>query len=192
MAQQLILPINEARITASYKNSNYKKQFGYTHYGIDMTDKNRRTFTVWGSGIGEVIETGWSDSGGNVIVVIYRECLLTDGTVKDLTFRYYHLSNIYVKKGQKITKDTKLGLYGNTGYSSGAHLHLEADTDAREKYACYTPQISKNSGVLKRGTDSTIDPIRCLYVKSSSPDWQSVHSSGFNTVNNNGISFPKY
>ena len=49
MAQQkLILPINETRITASYKNSNYKKQFGYTHYGIDMTDKNRRILTVWG------------------------------------------------------------------------------------------------------------------------------------------------
>lgn len=190
MAQKLILPINETRITASYKNSNYKRQFGYTHYGIDMTDKNRRTFTVWGSGIGEVVETGWSDSGGNVVVVIYRDCLLTDGTTKDLVFRYYHLANIYVKKGQKITKDSKIGLYGNTGFSSGAHLHLEVDVDC--DYPCYTPQISKNSGVLKRGTDSTIDPIRCLYVKSSSPDWQSVVSSGFNTVNSNGISFPKY
>lgn len=192
MAQKLIMPINEARITASYKSKNYKKLFGYTHYGIDMTDKNRRTLTVWGSGIGEVVECGWSDSGGNVVVVIYRDCLLTDGTVRDLVIRYYHLASIYVKKGQKITKDSKLGLYGNTGFSSGAHLHIEIDTDAREKYACYTPQISKNSGVLKRGTDSTIDPIRCLYVKSSSPDWQSVVSSGFNTVNNNGIDFPKY
>ena len=106
MAQKLILPINNTRITAGYKNNNYKQQFGYTHYGVDMTDKNRRNYTVWGSGIGEVVETGWSSSGGNVIVVIYRDCLLTDGTVKDLVFRYYHLSAIYVKKGQKITKDS--------------------------------------------------------------------------------------
>ena len=41
MAQKLILPINQARITAGYKNANYRKQFGYTHYGIDMTDKTR-------------------------------------------------------------------------------------------------------------------------------------------------------
>ena len=188
--QKLILPLNSCRITASYKSKNYKNLFGYTHYGIDMTDKNRRTLTVWGSGIGEVVETGWSDSGGNVVVVIYRDCLLTDGTVRDLVFRYYHLDKITCKKGDRINKDSRLGLYGNTGASSGAHLHLEVDVDC--DYPCYTPQISKNSGVLKRGTDSTIDPIRCLYVKSSSPDWQSVVSSGFNTINKNGIDFPKY
>ena len=188
--QKLILPLNSCRITASYKSKNYKNLFGYTHYGIDMTDKNRRTLTVWGSGIGEVVETGWSDSGGNVVVVIYSDCLLTDGTVRDLVFRYYHLDKITCKKGDRINKDSRLGLYGNTGASSGAHLHLEVDVDC--DYPCYTPQISKNSGVLKRGTDSTIDPIRCLYVKSSSPDWQSVVSSGFNTINKNGIDFPKY
>ena len=188
--QKLILPLNSCRITASYKSKNYKNLFGYTHYGIDMTDKNRRTLTVWGSGIGEVVETGWSDSGGNVVVVIYRDCLLTDGTVRDLVFRYYHLDKITCKKGDRINKDSRLGLYGNTGASSGAHLHLEVDVDC--DYPCHTPQISKNSGVLKRGTDSTIDPIRCLYVKSSSPDWQSVVSSGFTTINKNGIDFPKY
>lgn len=192
MAQKLILPINEARITAGYKNNNYKKQFGYTHYGVDMTDKDRRTYTVWGSGIGEVVECGWSSSGGNVIVIIYRDCLLTDGTVRDLVFRYYHLDKITCKKGDRINKDSRLGLYGNTGASSGAHLHLEVDVDAREKYACYTPQISKNSGVLKRGTDSTIDPVRCLYVKASGPDWQSVISSGFDTVQPKDINYTKY
>ena len=41
MVQQLILPINACRLTATYKSKNYKKQMGYTHYGVDMTDKNK-------------------------------------------------------------------------------------------------------------------------------------------------------
>ena len=42
----------------------------------------------------------------------------------------------------------------------------------------------RNSGVLKRGIDSTLNPIDCLWVKASSPDFQSFHSSGYNTVEN--------
>ena len=112
MVQKLILPINACRLTATYKSKNYKKQMGYTHYGVDMTDKNKKDKNVWASGVGEVLETGWSNSGGNVVVVLYKDCLLTDGTVRDLVIRYYHLAKIICKKGQKTSKDTWLGLYG--------------------------------------------------------------------------------
>lgn len=190
MAQKLILPINRARITAGYKNQQYKKMFGYTHYGVDMTDRDKKNITVWGSGDGEVVEAGWSDSGGNVLVILYKDCLLKDGTIKDLIFRYYHLEKIYVEKGQKITKDKKVALYGNTGASSGAHLHLEVDTDIL--YPCHTPQISKNSGVLKRGTDSTINPVECLYIKTTAPDLQSVSDSGYNTLTSADLSYRIY
>lgn len=190
MAQKLILPINKCRITSGYKNSNYRKQFGYTHYGVDMTDKNRKDFTIWGSGVGTVKEAGWSNSGGNVVIVVYKNCLLTNGTVKDLTLRYYHLDKIYVKKGQKVDANTKLGLYGNTGASSGAHLHLEVDVDTT--YYQYTPQISRDNGVLKRGTDSTIDPVTCLYVKTSSPDCQSITNSGYDTLTSSDLNYKKY
>lgn len=190
MAQRLILPINNCRITSGYKNSNYKRQFGYTHYGVDMTDKNRRNLTVWASGVGEVKLTGWSNSGGNVVIVVYKDCLLTDGTVKDLTIRYYHLDSISVKAGQKVTKDSKLGNYGNTGASAGDHLHLEIDEDT--KYYQYTPQISRDNGVLKKGTDSTINPTKCLYVKTSAPDYQSIIGANYNTLTTSDINYKKY
>ena len=190
MAQKLILPINEARITAGYKNANYKRDFGYTHYGVDLTDKNKKTLTVWGSGDGKVVEAGWSNSGGNVVIVVYNDCLLTDGTVKDLTIRYYHLDKITCKKGDRINKDSRLGLYGNTGASSGAHLHIEIDVDV--SFPCHTPQIAKNSGVLKAGTDSTINPTTCLYVKTSSPDNQSITNSGYDTVTSSDLNYQKY
>ena len=50
MAQKLILPINKLRITAGYKNANYRKEFGYTHYGCDFTDQAKADKKVWGSG----------------------------------------------------------------------------------------------------------------------------------------------
>lgn len=187
MAQKLILPINKCRITSGYKNANYKRQFGYTHYGVDMTDKARKDKTVWGSGIGTITHCGWHPSGGNVVVAVYKDCLLPNGKTMDIAMRYYHLEKIYVTKNQKITKDTKLGLYGNTGASSGAHLHIEVDTDI--KYPNYTPQTSKSNEVLKSGVDSTLNPVNVLWVKASSPDWQEVSNSGYDTLTSTDLGY---
>lgn len=189
MRQKLILPINKCRITAGFKNANYKKQFGYTHYGVDMTDKDRVDTTIWGSGNGEVYDIGWSDSGGIVVAIIYKDCLLPNGSVKNLVIRYYHLSSVNVKKGQKITKDTRIGYYGNTGASSGAHLHIEIDTDIN--YPLHTPQISKNSGILKKGTDTVLNPVDVLWIKTTSPDNQSVSDSGYDTLTSSDLNYKK-
>ena len=187
MAQRLILPINQARITAGYKNANYRKQFGYTHYGVDMTDKNRSDKRVWGSGNGEVTHAGWHPSGGNVVVIVYKECEAKNGKWYDITIRYFHLDSIKVKVGQKVTKDTMIGYYGNTGSSSGAHLHIEVDHDI--KYPNYTPQTSRSNDVLKSGRDTTLNPVDILWCKTSAPDNQSVHHAGYDTVTSSDLTY---
>lgn len=180
MSQKLILPINQCRVTASYKNPNYQRDFGYRHYGCDFTDLNKKDKTIWASGNGTVVETGWSDSCGNVVIVVYPSCELASGKVMDLTVRYYHLEKILAKKGQKVTKDTRLGYYGSTGASTGDHLHFEVDTDC--DYYNYTPQIGKNSGILRSGIDTTLNPLDCIWIKPTKPDYQSFHLSGYDTV----------
>lgn len=187
MAQKLILPINEARITAGYKNANYKKQFGYTHYGVDMTDKARKDKRIWGSGDGEVTHAGWHPSGGNVVVIVYKECEAKSGKWYDIAIRYFHLESISVKVGQKVTKDTVIGYYGNTGASSGAHLHIEVDHDI--KYPNHTPQTSKSNDVLKAGIDSTLNPADVLWIKISAPDYQSVTNAGYDTVASSDLAY---
>lgn len=182
MSQRLILPINKSRMTANYKNANYKKEFGYTHYGVDLTDQERKDKRVWGSGNGEVTHLGEHPSCGYVMVVVYKDCECTDGKIRDIAMRYYHLEkdSFKVKVGQKITKDTVLAIYGSTGASTGDHLHIELDVDI--KYPNYTPQTRQSNSVLKSGTDTTINPQTVLWVKTSSPDYQYMVSSGYNTV----------
>ena len=54
---------------------------------------------------------------------------------------YAHLSQVYVKAGQSVNKNTILGVEGSTGNSTGSHLHLE---------------------IRKSENDSQIDPITFL------------------------------
>lgn len=42
-----------------------------------------------------------------------------------VTTRYAHMSRIKVKEGQRVNRLTVIGLVGNTGRSTGAHLHYE-------------------------------------------------------------------
>ena len=50
---------------------------------------------------------------------------------KDVTTIYAHCSKILVKKGAKIKKGQKIALSGNTGNTTGPHLHFEIRRDER-------------------------------------------------------------
>lgn len=170
--QKLILPVNNATITAGYKNTKYVKRFGFWHFGLDMIGQS----TIYASGNGIVLSCGLDNVLGNVISIKYEKVLNhKTGKTADIIMRYNHLASIRVRSKQKVNKDTVLGIMGNTGrYSAGTHLHIEVDTDAREPYACWTPTLSGNSNIMKAGQDSTINPAEVLNVKVSAPDKQSI------------------
>ena len=65
---------------------------------------------------GEVVYAGWNDQGyGNLVIV-------ENGPYKTY---YAHLSEVNVQVGQQVNKNTVIGLSGNTGNSTGPHLHYE-------------------------------------------------------------------
>ena len=86
------------------------------HSGIDFRAKEGTEIYTTAQGI--IWETKNTDLGG------YGKYITVLHSYGFKTF-YAHLSEVFVKKGDVITKGTLLGLSGNTGRSSGPHLHYE-------------------------------------------------------------------
>ena len=85
------------------------------HYGIDFTGTIGTPVYVTGDGI--VLEAEYTFNG-------YGKQILVDHGFGYKT-RYAHLSKIIVKPGDRVKRGEVIGLLGNTGKSTGPHLHYE-------------------------------------------------------------------
>jgi murein DD-endopeptidase MepM/ murein hydrolase activator NlpD len=65
---------------------------------------------------GNVIFRGWNSFGYGYLIVLAHGPFIT---------MYAHLSDIYVACGQSVSPGTIIGAVGNSGNSSGPHLHFE-------------------------------------------------------------------
>lgn len=179
--QQLILPINKAKLTASWKTAAYIASFGCVHYGVDLISSVYDR-TLYASGDGIVVAAGADSVVGLVVVVRYTDAHhRATAKSQDVIFRYFHLDSIRVKAGQAVNKDTVLGVYGSTGLlGTGAHLHLEADTDIA--WPRYSPTVWNSSllrGRVFGANDSTMtNPLEWLHCKASLPDSQTWTTAG--------------
>lgn len=110
-------PIKGKKITTPYKKPGKMWALGY-HTGVDFACPEGTPILAIADG--KVLECGakvtWGGAYGNAIVVDH-------GGTRVI---YAHLSKIEVKKGAKLIEGQQIGLSGNTGNSSGPHLHLEA------------------------------------------------------------------
>ncbi len=108
-------PISGGRLTSRFGKRKAPTRGASTyHKGVDWSTPVG-TSVVASSG-GTVIRAGW---GGGYGYCIYIEH--PDGKVT----RYGHLSKILVKAGQTVNQGEKIALSGNTGVSTGPHLHFE-------------------------------------------------------------------
>jgi murein DD-endopeptidase MepM/ murein hydrolase activator NlpD len=93
------------------------------HYGQDFSVPYGTD--VHATGDGTVIESGWNSGGfGNFIVIDHGYGLQST---------YGHLSQIKVSKGTNVKRGDLIGLSGNTGTSSGPHLHYQIDQFGEHK-----------------------------------------------------------
>lgn len=90
------------------------------HNGIDFAVS--RGTTVLSIGEGEVVIAKYSGSAGNYIAIRHGRQYMT---------KYMHLDKILVKAGQQVKKGDRIGLSGNTGRSTGPHLHYELHIDGK-------------------------------------------------------------
>ncbi len=95
--------------------SGYDYNPGANHPAIDIAGSTENP--VWASDNGVVVYAGWSNYGyGNLVVVDHGTGWQT---------LYAHLNSINVGCGQSVNQGQRIGGLGNTGNSSGAHLHFE-------------------------------------------------------------------
>ncbi|AOV09252.1 murein hydrolase activator EnvC family protein [Sporosarcina ureilytica] len=100
-------------------------EFGYrnisfassNHRGIDVANSIGTPIVAAGDGV--VGRTGVIGTYGNVIMITHS----VNGKI--YTTLYAHLSGINVSPGQVVSKGQVIGSMGNTGRSSGPHLHFE-------------------------------------------------------------------
>ena len=171
MTEKAILPLNNARITAGYKNALYRQKMGFSHFGTDMADLKRKDFAVYAPFKMKIVTVG-SDAlmGGSIIAVSVNPIDVHYGPKKGarrLVVRMAHLAKTYVKAGDIVApEDAKIADYGSTGkYGGSPHLHIEIDADI--KYPTYSPTLSRSSNIWKAGTDSTINPMDVFKVDAS-------------------------
>jgi murein DD-endopeptidase MepM/ murein hydrolase activator NlpD len=100
-------PVSGASITSSFG-----ERWGRAHKGIDLVG-NR---TIKAADAGVVTFAGVQSGYGNVVIVDHRNGYET---------YYGHLSKISVSRGQKLEQGAQIGIMGNTGRSTGTHLHFE-------------------------------------------------------------------
>lgn len=109
------LPVLNYRIT-----SYYGKRWGRQHKGIDIIGNKR----IMAADNGVVEFAGTRNGLGNAIIINHRNGYKTV---------YGHLSKINVKEGQIVEKGDVIGIMGNTGNSTGTHLHFEIHVNGKPK-----------------------------------------------------------
>ncbi|WP_370413439.1 M23 family metallopeptidase [Streptomyces fradiae] len=119
-AASWVKPVSSYTLSASYNQGG--AMWAHKHSGQDFAVPTGTS--VKAAGAGTVVKAGPNGGGdgpayGNAIVVKHA-----NGTYS----QYAHLSKIKVHIGQKVAAGQQIALSGNTGNSSGPHLHFEIRT----------------------------------------------------------------
>jgi len=110
-----VKPISGGRLSSSFgKRTAPKKGASTYHKGVDWAVPTGTA--VYASCGGTVARAGWGSGYGYVVYITHEDGRQT---------RYAHLSKVLVKAGQTVKQGEKIALSGNTGVSTGPHLHFE-------------------------------------------------------------------
>ena len=103
--------------------SRFGMRNGRKHEGIDIAAP--KGTPIHSAADGKVVFSGWGPTGYGKMVIIKHK--------HHLTTLYAHNSKLLVKKGSRVKQGQKISLMGNTGRSTGPHLHFEVRNDTHPK-----------------------------------------------------------
>ena len=122
-SEGFIWPVSTSKMISSPIGSRVAPGgFGSTnHKGVDICNVGY-TSSVYATKSGRVLLTnssGWGGGYGNYVVIDHGG---------GLTTLYAHMSVVKVSPGDTVSQGTVIGITGNTGASTGPHLHYEVRT----------------------------------------------------------------
>jgi murein DD-endopeptidase MepM/ murein hydrolase activator NlpD len=113
-----IQPVSEKHLRVMASGYGYRVDpvYGTTKFHEGMDFSAPQGTPVYATGDGTVIHSSWESAYGNLIEINHGYNYVT---------RYAHLSEILVRNGQTVKRGDLIGKVGNTGKSTGPHLHYE-------------------------------------------------------------------
>jgi murein DD-endopeptidase MepM/ murein hydrolase activator NlpD len=102
------------------------------HHGVDIASPAGSG--IFAAGKGRVVFSGWKKGYGNVVEIEHG-----DG----FTTLYAHNEKNLVKKGEEISHYQLIALVGDTGKSTGAHLHYEVKKNGEVVNPTKVTQLSE-------------------------------------------------
>ncbi|MDX9849418.1 MAG: M23 family metallopeptidase [Anaerolineaceae bacterium] len=129
---------------ANYRYGYFFPDSDIIHTGIDITAK--RGTPVIAAAPGTVIWAGYGLYYGSyneedpygIAVAIEHDFGYKD---KNLVTVYGHMDRVDVEKGQRVETGTQLGIVGNTGFTTGPHLHFEVRYETNSYYRTRNPEL---------------------------------------------------
>lgn len=95
--------------------SPYGWRWGKYHEGMDIALGYGIGSPIYSIGDGIVADVLYQKTGGKMIIIDHGNNIFS---------MYAHLDSQLVKKGQTVSRAQKIGTMGNTGFTTGPHLHL--------------------------------------------------------------------
>lgn len=115
----LPIDLTKVKVTGDYN----EQRTGHKHGGLDLSTQGNNYSIYATENNGKVTKVdNQPDGAGKYIKVEYTR---EDGAKMRTT--YMHLSKIDVKEGDIVNAGQNLGISGNTGRSTGPHLHFETE-----------------------------------------------------------------
>lgn len=108
-----IWPTNTKRITSKFRDSRKN------HHGIDIANPGTRP--IYAAADGKVSNSYRSDSYGECVMIVHT----INGQTWETLYAHMRSGSRKVKTGQTVKQGQTIGTMGNTGNSTGQHLHFE-------------------------------------------------------------------
>jgi murein DD-endopeptidase MepM/ murein hydrolase activator NlpD len=110
-------PVQFTRISSVFTHARFHPvlKISRPHNGVDFAAPLGTPVRTVGDGV--VLFAGWNKGGGNMVKIAHDSRYTTE---------YMHLSKIAagLKTGSRVIRGSTIGALGNTGLSSGPHLHF--------------------------------------------------------------------